>query len=165
MSEETVESASTTERLPLEQPTERAKVAPSGFAIAMCCAILFRALIFSLGVLSIYTAEGKLNPDNTTGIPWVAWDGNHYVNLIYNGYPKDLQGPRFALIAFFPVLPMITRPLAMIMPGAAALVLIANLCAVVGFGFLYSWARQLVGPRVAIISVLVFSTYPGAVFF
>jgi len=69
------------------------------------------------------------------------------------------------LIAFFPVLPLVARPLSHIMPGAAALILIANLCALVGFGFLYSWAKQLAGSRVAMLCVLILSTYPGAVFF
>ncbi|MBC8108285.1 MAG: hypothetical protein H7Z14_16990, partial [Anaerolineae bacterium] len=127
--------------------------------------VIFRALIFALGVLSIYTAEGKLNPENAAGTPWVAWDGIHYVDLVHHGYAPDMTHPRFSLIAYFPMLPMVARPLAMFMPATTALVLIANLCAIVGFGFLYSWAKQLAGHRIAIICVLLLSTYPGAVFF
>jgi len=41
---------------------DQAKTA-SSIGTAMAIAILFRGVIFSLGVLSIYTAEGKLNPD------------------------------------------------------------------------------------------------------
>lgn len=161
-----METASTTERLPLEKTAStRTAGAPTSFAVAMTCAVIFRALIFSLGVLSVHTAGADLNLDNAAGTPWIAWDSVHYVTLVYNGYAPNMDHPRFPLIAYFPVLPMIARPLAMLVPGAAALVLIANLCAVIGFGFLYAWAKQLVDQRIAIMAVLVMSCYPGAVFF
>jgi len=161
----TVETASTTERLPLEYSGTRGAQVPTGIATAIACAMLFRGLIFALGVVSVYTAEAKFNPDNATGTPWVAWDGIHYVTLVYQGYAPDMDSARFPLIAFFPMLPILARPLALVLPGAAALVLIANICAVVGFGFLYAWAKELVGARIAIMCVLIMSTFPGAVFF
>lgn len=161
-----METVSTTDGLPLERnAVARDSDSMSGLGKALAIAIVFRGLIFALGVISVYTAEGRLNPDNATGYPWVAWDGNHYLNLVYQGYAPTIEDRRFPLIAFFPMLPLVTRPLTYIMPGHAALVLITNLCAIVGFGFLYSWARQLAGSRVAMLAVLIVSTYPGAVFF
>jgi hypothetical protein len=137
----------------------------TGFTMAMACAIAIRALIFAIGVFSVYTASTALNPDNATGHPWIAWDGNHYLHLTQHGYALTRDDTRFSLIAFFPMLPMAAHALSLVMQPHVALVLIANLCAIVGFGFFYSWSKQLVGPRVAMLAVLFLSTYPGAVFF
>ena len=164
-------AASANQRLPLDLTARDDAVVGEGgerassFSIAMFCAIVFRAVIFSLGVLSVYTAQGALDPEWSSGHPWVAWDGNHYHYLILNGYAQSADDHAFPLIAFFPMLPLVARPLTLFMSGASALVLIANLCSLVGFGFLYSWARQLAGPRVAILCVLILATFPGAVFF
>ncbi|CAN5435186.1 hypothetical protein BH09PLA1_BH09PLA1_03610 [soil metagenome] len=149
------------EPLPLET---RAGVT-SSFPSAIVCAIAFRVLIFSLGVLSVYTAAGKLNTINATGHPWVAWDGDHYLTLTNLGYAPSMDHERFSLIAFFPALPLVARPLTAFMHAATALVLIANVCALIGFVFLYSWAKQIAGQRIAMLCVLIMSTYPGAVFF
>lgn len=156
-----------TEPLPLHATTSDRATVATGFNVAMIVAIGVRALIFAIGVISVYTASQALNPDNASGYPWVAWDGNHYLTLTQSGYAPFWPHERFSLIAFFPMLPMMARALVFVahLQPAVALVLIANICAVVGFGFLYSWARQLVGPRVAMLCVLFMSTYPGSVFF
>jgi hypothetical protein len=160
-----------TERFPLhataasnEASDDRATTATS-FNAAMLVAIGFRSLIFVIGVISVYTASRALNPDNATGFPWIAWDGNHYLSLARHGYALNRTDPRFSLIAFFPMLPMVAHALAWVMSPQVALVLTANVCAIIGFGFFYSWSKQLVGARVAMLAVLFVSTYPGAVFF
>ena len=158
-------TATMSNSLPLETTSEDRAAGTSSFGAAIACTIAVRALIFSLGVLAVYTAQDRMNADNATGHPWVAWDGNHYVTLSELGYAPSMDHPRFSLIAFFPALPLAARTLTWFMHSTTALVVIANLCTVIGFGFLYSWAKQLAGQRIAMLGVLVLLTFPGSVFF
>jgi len=124
-----------------------------------------RALIFMIGVLSVWTAAGRISTDVASGRPWLAWDGEHYLNILLWGYTARREDYYFYLIAFFPLFPAMAKPLTLIMSPVAALVTVANVCSLVGFGFFYSWLKTISSARTAFIGTLLLATYPGAVFY
>jgi hypothetical protein len=94
------------------------------------------------------------------------WDSEWYAGIVehgyrYNGDPNDLQP-----VVFFPLYPMLARALATITglsPGVALLV-VANLAAVVAILLLFRWARRHAGEETALLTVACLSFYPGSLF-
>ena len=136
-----------------------------GLPTTMLWTLGVRALIFCVGVLSIMTAAGRLNVEAASGHPWVAYDAEWYLHILLNGYPKTTADPNIFVIAYFPLFPFAARLLTTWLTPIHAMVVLANACAIVGFGFLYAWLRNLTTPRTAMIAVMLLATYPGAVFF
>lgn len=121
-----------------------------------------RAIIFVLGVISVtYAPAGMFPSSMASGAPWVAFDGIHYLEIARHGYPR---GEGFALIAFFPLLPMAARALGALMPMAAAIVVFCNLCSLAGSAVFYVWCEKLAGRRTAFFSTLFLNCFTGAVF-
>jgi len=152
------------ESLPLRYPDSPAGES-YGLVPSMGWTMGLRALIFMIGVLSVWTAAGRIDLDVASGHPWLAWDGAHYYNILRWGYTPRREDYYFYLIAFFPLFPAMAKPLTMFMSPATALVVVANACSVVGFGFFYAWLKSITNARTAFIATLVMATYPGAVFF
>jgi len=91
---------------------------------------------------------------------------------MHNGYPPANPSPDAEVpvtACFFPLYPLVGgivyRAVGGAVPPMAVLLAISNVAAMIGFGFFYSWARDLTGSRrVAFWAVLVGATFPGAVF-
>jgi hypothetical protein len=142
-----------------------------GFAATMLLAIALRAVVLAVGWYSIHSAAPGAAPQFNLDHPWIAWDARHYYQVALNGYAPDRpSNPQdqynwFGCIAYFPLLPMAARTLSSILPLEVAMVTLSNVCAIIGLGFLYDWARRISGSRIATIVVLVIATFPGAVSF
>jgi hypothetical protein len=152
------------ESLPLRYPDAPAN-GPNGLLPTMGWTTGLRALIFLVGLLSVWTAAGRIDTDVASGRPWLAWDGEHYLNILRWGYTQRREDYYFYLIAFFPLFPAMAKPLTLFLSPIAALVTVANVCSIVGFGFFYSWLKTLTNARTAFIGTLILATYPGAVFY
>jgi hypothetical protein len=152
------------ESLPLRYPDSSAD-GPNGLVPTMAWTTALRALIFLMGVLSVWTAAGRIDTDVASGHPWLAWDGEHYLNILRWGYTARRQDYYFYLIAFFPLFPAMAKPLTLFLSPMTALVVVANVCSLIGFGFFYSWLKAISNARTAFIGTLLLATYPGAVFY
>lgn len=98
--------------------------------------------------------------------PWLAWDGYYYLEILEHGYIAPPPGKPVSHVAgFFPLYPLVARTLTPLMSPQAAMVLLSNVCAIIGFAFLYAWLRTIAPRRVALACVLLMCAYPGAVFF
>jgi 4-amino-4-deoxy-L-arabinose transferase-like glycosyltransferase len=94
------------------------------------------------------------------------WDSEWYAGIVehgyrYNGDPNDLQP-----VVFYPLYPMLSRALAAITglsPGIALLV-VANVAAVLAILLLFRWARRHAGEETALLTVALLSFYPGSLF-
>lgn len=157
-------SLSMSESLPLRYPDSPAD-GPNGLVPTMGWTTALRALIFLIGVLSVWTAAGRIDTDVASGRPWLAWDGEHYLNILRWGYTARREDYYFYLIAFFPLFPAMAKPLTLFFSPVTALVIVANVCSLVGFGFFYSWLKSISNARTAFIGTLLVATYPGAVFY
>lgn len=144
----------------------------SGFLGVMLLIVGVRVLVLGIGLLSVHNAPEGAVPQFNLEHPWVAWDARQYYEIALHGYAPDRAGQpyrgdgnTFNLIAYFPMIPLMGRALSAIMPLDVALVLLSNVCSIIGFGFLYDWARRMSSPRAAAICVLILATFPGAVSF
>lgn len=146
--------------------------APAPWCLRSCLlsVLAIRVTVMWVGLISVWTAS-SVDLNWTTGIPWIAYDAGHYYHLAQNGYPPadaadDPTGNAVAPVAYFPLYPMASRLLASVMPLPAAMLVLANLCAMVGFAFLYQWVVELTrSARTAFLTCLVMAAFPGAMFF
>lgn len=142
-----------------------------GFLAAMIVVIAIRACVLGMGIASVQLTPEGFQPQFNVEHPWMAWDAHHYHEIAKNGYSADrvgvpfLDGTTFHNVAYFPVVPLVGRLLSQVMPLSLGMVLFSNVCSLVGFIFLFLLARDLVGTRTAIISMLLAATFPGAVSF
>jgi hypothetical protein len=152
-----------------ESPGDRSRLgAPDGPATALAWTVGIRALIFFVGVMSIATAAGRLDYENSSGIPWIAYDSKAYYHIAEQGYATTRDAHDFELIAFFPVYPFVSRFIAELFPIGLpnAMILFSNACSLAAFVVFYFWVRELTNSaRIALISVLILATLPAAVFF
>jgi hypothetical protein len=142
-----------------------AKKSTNDFWITMAIVVAVRIAVFVAGVLSF--AFVIPNPQPTHPIPhmlWVTWDAGAYWRLAIHGYATTTADDFSIFIAYFPLYPICARALSVIFSPQVALVLISNVCSLIGFAVMYSWIRNLASERVARISVLVFATSMSAVF-
>ncbi|HVT89145.1 MAG TPA: hypothetical protein VHD56_09855 [Tepidisphaeraceae bacterium] len=144
---------------------QRDVFAASGLAKTLLLVVAIRAVVFVAGALANYNTIPPRQPADFPPLLWTAWDGQHYVYILQNGYPADVSHPAFYKIAFFPGYPLAGRVLATVMPPHIALVAISNACSLIGFAFFYMWVLELAGRRTAVIGVLILATSASAVFF
>jgi hypothetical protein len=150
---------------------ERSQGRALGLVGTMALVVLIRAIILAVGITSIEVAPPGLEPHENYERPWVAWDARHYHEIAVHGYSPDTVGrpyrehTTFNLIAYFPLVPMVARGMALLMPVWVGLVTFSNLCSLIAFAFTYDWARRMTNSRLAMICVLLIAVFPGAVAF
>lgn len=94
------------------------------------------------------------------------WDSQWYLHIAAQGYYYDGNGSRLQPVAFFPLYPLLAGFVAWvagISPGAALLI-VANVAAVLAVLLLCRLLRQSRGDEVAVLSVALLSFYPGSLF-
>ena len=108
----------------------------------------------------------------TNFAPLCRFDGVHYRSIIDGGYryqpPLPGTTDHRALeqnIAFFPLFPLLCRPLAGPLGTHAAMILVANVCALTAALLLYFWIRTRIDEPVALFSVAATFCLPPAVYY
>jgi hypothetical protein len=90
---------------------------------------------------------------------WANWDGFHFVYIAQHGYENEQQ------TSFFPLYPLLLRPLTALGVGAPlAGVLVSTFAAFFAFLFFYELARFLRGERVARLATAALAVFPTAFF-
>jgi Gpi18-like mannosyltransferase len=104
--------------------------------------------------------------------PLCRFDGVHYRSIIECGYqylpPPPGTTDRSALeqnIAFFPLYPLLCRPLAPPLTAWQAQVLVAHGCALAAAIVLYLWIRRRVDESTALLAVAVTLCWPSSVYY
>lgn len=134
--------------------------ASSALLFTLACVIVIRALIFIVGVISTDTATSF--GMYATGHAWIAFDSEHYLQILRDGYPSTAIPPE---IAFFPLLPILGRSLGLYLSPETSLVVISNLATIIGFGFFFEWTRSITNRRTAFWACLLLATFPTSAFF
>lgn len=104
--------------------------------------------------------------DPTTYDKLGLWDGGWYVEIAENGYPDELvmvspQQDESAPLAFPPLYPMLMRLLHLAgMPALSAGLLITAIAGVAALVGVYAVARDLVPPRAAALTALLWAAGP-----
>lgn len=136
--------------------------------------VLVKAALLAISWLSLSTTGDEARPFASDGTPLFAWDSHHYARILESGYPEAPSrsgvapdgaiGKEVILIGFFPGFPLLARPLAAFLSAPVALLVVANVLSALGYVLAFRWARDLYGPRVAFLAVLIALAYPPAFF-
>jgi Gpi18-like mannosyltransferase len=100
--------------------------------------------------------------------PLCGWDARHYRDIILRGYryQRPSAGDRVGYnIAWFPLYPLVCRPLVSFMSVQKAMILVAHACGLAAAIALYLWARWRTDERVAIFAVTIAFSLPAASFY
>lgn len=93
------------------------------------------------------------------------WDGQHYLEIVRDGYPPTLpDGGAQSVHAFFPAFPLLVRAVVRatgLAPNTAGVVTTVTL-ATVAAAVIWLLARDLGGEEAATRAVLLFSFFPGS---
>ena len=125
--------------------------------------ILF--LLVKVGQFTLATValrEGVSEPQFATGLPMVAWDLLAFSPPSPCATPQA-YGPMTRDIAFFPVLPLISRLLIPVLGPGLAVLTVANVMSIVGLLF-YAWCRRVMGERESFWACLLLIAYPPGMF-
>ncbi len=127
-------------------------------------ALAFFALTRLIVLVAAYTAPQDRTrpqaPDWWSDVPMVRWDAGHYLAIMEVGYPPQINDTT----AFFPLYPLLARPLAYLFPPDVALVVLSHLAATGAMVLFYLWCRRAAGEAVGFRAVLLLSTFPTAMF-
>jgi len=94
--------------------------------------------------------------------PWAHWDGVWFIRIAADGYGAHAQSQ-----AFFPLYPLLVRGVAVLTGHdyVVAGLIVALACYAGAMVVLFKLAQALLGPRVALWSVVFISVFPTALFF
>jgi hypothetical protein len=129
--------------------------------VVISTVIAIRVLVVIAGALSFAFLKRPASPFRGD-FPMISWDGIHYLRILTEGYPDGPPLP--STIAFFPLYPLLALPVAQILGGRLALLLVANLASALGALFAFLFLRDRLGARSAFAGVLLLSCFPPAVF-
>lgn len=103
--------------------------------------------------------------------PLVQFDGLNYRSIITDGYqyaepPAGAEPYEWQQnIAFFPLYPLLCRPLASFLTVEAAMVTVAHLCALAAAIVLFLWVRWRIDERAALFAVAAAFCLPAACYY
>jgi len=143
---------------------DRPVATPNRIFLAGVLIVAIRALVIGTGIWSV--AANHQPPTRTaSGLPWIAWDARHYVQIVKVGYSVSRSDPDFPLIAYFPLVPAVAKVMTLAFSPPLALVVLANACSIAGFGVFFCWVRNLTKDRrIAFVAMFFVAMWPGAVF-
>lgn len=136
---------------------------PRFVLLAILIVVLTKILVLCIGYATTYFNEGHAEPLTILANQFNRWDAPHYLDIARNWYVNTGDAANF--IVFFPLYPILIR-LATIdfsTIGLSALI-VANICSLIAFLYLYKLARLEFGDGVAVKAVLFLSIFPTAYF-
>ena len=154
---------------------EPADAAAGRWAVAVAAGT--RALLVLITVLTTYTVgvrvravwlRDPLHAEVLHGLlkrvlePWAHWDGVWFIRIAADGYGAHAQSQ-----AFFPLYALLVRGVALLTGHyyVVAGLVVSLVCYAGAMVVLFRLARELLGPRVALWSVVFISFFPTALFF
>jgi hypothetical protein len=108
------------------------------------------------------TPIDELKARFTSRIPLFSWDSLHYLDILNNGYPRGAG--HLEQIAFFPLYPLMSWPLARLVGGPIALLLVSNAASIAGYLLFFKWCKRRSDPQTALFACLAAISYPPAFF-
>lgn len=103
--------------------------------------------------------------------PLLQFDGLNYKAVLETGYryePPPADAPPYQHaqnIAFFPLYPLLTHPLALLVGSDVALVLVAHVCSLLAAVALFCWLRTRLDDRGALLAAAALFCFPAACFY
>ncbi len=129
--------------------------------------IITRLLILILPWLTITLLFPELPHQNLldfTAVAWNRWDAPHYLYIAEHWYTNIGDPANF--IVFFPLYPLILKPLAVILGNSAAFgVLISNILFIIGGYYFYKLVALDYPEKIAMWATIALAIFPTSYFF
>lgn len=135
---------------------------PAMFLLAIAAFILIRLLVLGAAEVLYDPASAEAQKVTHPDVKMLRWDSGYYREIADPGYPTDVDVPPH--IAFFPLYPLTVRYMMPIIARDIAMVVVANIAAVIGSVFLFLWARRVFDDMIAFWCVLLAGAYPSSMF-
>jgi Gpi18-like mannosyltransferase len=132
--------------------------------LAILIFIVTKIIVFVVGFVAFYQNAG-VAPSSITEL-FNRWDAPHYIDIAKDWYVSDPSLDAYNFIAFFPLYPILIRMFALNLNyiNLSALI-VANVCSVIVFLYLYKLAKLEFNEGIAVKAVLFLSIFPTAYFF
>jgi hypothetical protein len=131
---------------------------------ALTVTVWVRIAFFSIAFLAnsaLAIASGQPRPGFFD--VWLKWDAIAFLLVAGHGYTSPLTHP--TPTAYFPMVPLLLRPLLAIdIPGASAGLLLSGAACVIAFAYLYKLAEEQMGTGTGRRAIVYLALFPSAVF-
>lgn len=136
---------------------------PTSVKLAIVIVLVAKLVVLSVGYITTYVNSGGGVPLTILNNLFNRWDAPHYADIAQNWYVNVGDAANF--IVFFPLYPVLVRlfTLDFTYVNISALV-VANVCSLIAFLYLYKLAKLEFGEGVAVKAVLFLSVFPTAYF-
>jgi len=121
---------------------------------------LIRAVVIATAFISVVLAVRNGVVGQRAGGMLFAWDSLHYLRILTTGYPQQIE----PIIAFFPGYPLLAWPVAKLVNPALALLVVSNVCSLLGLFLMYRWTARMAGAPAACVATLLAASFPPAMF-
>lgn len=112
-----------------------------------------------------------LRRETENAAPFIKWDSGHYRSIVESGYSYRAAAPgesgelAQSNIAFFPLYPLVARALAPWVGANWALVVTANIAAILLAILVYQWSTVRTDPATATLATALVFSWPTACFY
>lgn len=137
---------------------------PNSVKLAIIIVLVAKLLVLSIGYITTYLNNGGA-PLSIAIDMFNRWDAPHYVDIAKNWYVSNPTLDAYNFIVFFPLYPILIRVFTFDLSyiNLSALI-VANVCSLIAFIYLYKLAKLEFGEGVAVKAVLFLSVFPTAYF-
>jgi hypothetical protein len=144
---------------------DRIQKIPKSVKSAILIVIAAKILVFALGYIVSFLNSGPSPPLTIVMTMFNHWDAPHYEDIAKNWYVSNPSLDAYNFIVFFPLYPILIRFFTFNFDyiNLSALI-VANLCSLIAFFYLYKLAKLEFGESSAVKAVLSLSIFPLAYF-
>jgi hypothetical protein len=137
---------------------------PNSVKLAIIVVLVAKLLVLSIGYITAYLNNGGA-PLAVVMDMFNRWDAPHYLDIAKNWYVSNPTLDAYNFIVFFPLYPILIRVFTFDLSyiNLSALI-VANVCSLIAFIYLYKLAKLEFGEGVAVKAVLFLSVFPTAYF-
>ena len=144
---------------------EKIRRIPAPVKIAILIVFVTKLIVLAIGYVLTYLNTGPAPPLTVAMDMFNRWDAPHYVDIAKNWYVSNPTLDAYNFIVFFPFYPILIRLFTVDLNyiNLSALI-VANVCSLIAFFYLYKLAKLEFNEGIAIKAVLFLSIFPTAYF-
>ena len=144
---------------------EKIRRIPAPVKIAILIVFVTKLIVLAIGYVLTYLNTGPAPPLTVAMDMFNRWDAPHYVDIAKNWYVSNPTLDAYNFIVFFPFYPILIRLFTVDLNyiNLSALI-VANVCSLIAFFYLYKLAKLEFNEGIAIKAVLFISIFPTAYF-
>ena len=144
---------------------EKIRKIPAPVKIAILIVFVTKLIVLAIGYVLTYLNTGPAPPLTIAMDMFNRWDAPHYVDIAKNWYVSNPTLDAYNFIVFFPFYPILIRLFTVDLNyiNLSALI-VANVCSLIAFLYLYKLAKLEFNEGIATKAVLFLSIFPTAYF-